>query len=70
MAARLLRQANLEINETPTESLADDRMPRTTESDLPSLPTALQDQLGLRLESQNAPIETLLIDSAARPDPN
>lgn len=42
----------------------------TAESELPSLPTALQDQLGLRLESQKAPVETLIIDSATRPEPN
>ena len=42
----------------------------TAESELPPLPTALQDQLGLRLESQKAPIETLIIDSATRPEPN
>ena len=42
----------------------------TTESDLPSLPTALQDQLGLRLEPQNAPVETIVIDSVDRPSGN
>jgi uncharacterized protein (TIGR03435 family) len=42
----------------------------TTESDLPSLPTALQDQLGLRLEPQNAPVATIAIDFAERPTPN
>ncbi len=42
----------------------------TAESDLPSLPTALQDQLGLRLEPQNAPVETIVIDFSERPTPN
>lgn len=42
----------------------------TTESDLPSLPTALQDQLGLRLDPQNAPVETLVIDFVEHPTPN
>ncbi|HVY94454.1 MAG TPA: TIGR03435 family protein [Bryobacteraceae bacterium] len=42
----------------------------TAESDLPSLPAALQDQLGLRLEPQKAPVEMLVIDSAERPSEN
>jgi uncharacterized protein (TIGR03435 family) len=42
----------------------------TAESDLPTLPTALQDQLGLRLESQKAPVGILLIDFASLPEPN
>lgn len=36
----------------------------------PSLFTALQEQLGLRLESQKAPVETLVIDHAERPSDN
>jgi uncharacterized protein (TIGR03435 family) len=37
---------------------------------LPSLFTAVQEKLGLKLESQKAPVELLVIDSAARPSEN
>jgi uncharacterized protein (TIGR03435 family) len=36
----------------------------------PSIFTALQDQLGLKLESQKGPVDTLIIDSAEKPSPN
>jgi uncharacterized protein (TIGR03435 family) len=36
----------------------------------PSIFSALQDQLGLKLESQKGPVETLVIDSVERPSPN
>ena len=36
----------------------------------PSLFSALQEQLGLRLEPQKAPVETLVIDHVARPTEN
>ena len=39
-------------------------------SDAPSLFTAVQDQLGLRLESTKAPIDLLLIDHVERPSEN
>jgi uncharacterized protein (TIGR03435 family) len=41
-----------------------------TDSDLPSVFTAVQEQLGLRLESQKAPVEMLIIDQAERPSEN
>lgn len=36
----------------------------------PSIFTALQEQLGLKLESTRAPVEILVIDSISRPDPD
>ena len=36
----------------------------------PALATALQEQLGLRLESTKAPIDIIAVESAARPTPN
>jgi uncharacterized protein (TIGR03435 family) len=39
-------------------------------SDAPSLPTALQEQLGLRLEAAKAPVDYLVVDHAEKPDAN
>ena len=49
--------------QTPPSQLAPD-------SSAPSLFTALQEQLGLRLESTKAPVDVLVIDYIEKPSPN
>jgi uncharacterized protein (TIGR03435 family) len=44
--------------------------PVDVDPNLPSLVTALQEQLGLRLESARAQVEVLVIDSVDRPTPD
>ena len=44
--------------------------PATADSDFPTVFTALQEQLGLKLESQRGPVEFLVIDSVERPTPD
>ncbi len=40
------------------------------DANVPDVFTALQEQLGLKLESQKAPVEHLIIDHAEKPSPN
>jgi uncharacterized protein (TIGR03435 family) len=44
--------------------------PAPTDSSGPSIFTAMQEQLGLKLESGRGPVETLVIDSVERPSEN
>jgi uncharacterized protein (TIGR03435 family) len=58
---------DLELKFTP-----DPLGPTTTDpaTDVPSLFAAIQEQLGLKLEAQRAPVDVLVIDSAQRPKEN
>ena len=42
----------------------------SADPDRPSLPTALADQLGLKLESTRGPVDVLVIDHIERPSPD
>jgi uncharacterized protein (TIGR03435 family) len=44
--------------------------PTPADPDLPSIFSALQEQLGLRLQSAKGPVEALVIDHAEKPDAN
>ena len=44
--------------------------PPPSDNSGPSLFTALQEQLGLKLESQKGSVETLVIDHVEKPSPN
>jgi uncharacterized protein (TIGR03435 family) len=44
--------------------------PNAADSNFPSILTAMQEQLGLRLESTKGPVEVLVIDSVERPSAN
>jgi uncharacterized protein (TIGR03435 family) len=52
------------------EPVAGPGTPAPADSDLPSIFTALQEQLGLKLDPIRGPVETLVIDHAEKPDAN
>ena len=53
-----------------TLDFAADGAPIDASQNLPSLQTALQEQLGLKLEPARGPVEVLVIDHVERPSEN
>jgi uncharacterized protein (TIGR03435 family) len=62
---------NFQIHWTPEDDLAQSGSPAATSDTVaPSLFTAIQEQLGLRLESGRGPVELLVIDHVEKPGAN
>jgi len=61
---------DFDLEWTPDESQFGGNLPRTVESTKPSLFTAMQEQLGLRLEATRGPVSALVIDRVERPSEN
>ena len=70
--ANLAGQYDLELTWAPESSPAtrEGRPVPAVDSNAPSLFTAVQDQLGLKLEPTTAPMEVLVVDAAERPTPD
>jgi len=66
----LTAKYNFKLTYTPDETLAALPVPAGVPADAPSLFTALQEQLGLKLESAKGPVETIVIDHAEKPSEN
>jgi uncharacterized protein (TIGR03435 family) len=61
---------DFDLEWTPDESQFGGNLPRSVESTKPSLFTAMQEQLGLRLEATKGPVQALVIDRVERPSEN
>ena len=64
---------DIELDFLPDPGLLGLPIPNSTalqQSDIPPLATAVQDQLGLKLESERAPVDVILIDEVQAPTHN
>jgi uncharacterized protein (TIGR03435 family) len=58
------------VNETGIEGLFDLKLEWTNADTGPSIFTAIQEQLGLRLTSRKTPVDVIVIDHLERPSEN
>jgi uncharacterized protein (TIGR03435 family) len=61
---------DFDLEWTPDESQFEGRIPVPVDMTKPGLFTAIQEQLGLRLEALTGPVEVLVIDRVERPSEN
>jgi hypothetical protein len=59
--------ATFDVASVKPNKSGDGRVPPQVDPNLPSLFTALQEQLGLKLESQRGPVEVVVIDRVEQP---
>jgi uncharacterized protein (TIGR03435 family) len=76
LAAPVIDRTGLEglfditLEYTPARQSATGLDPNSNDLPPPPIATALQQQLGLKLEKQNAPLQVIVIDSVERPQPD
>ena len=61
---------DLELTFAPEGPLPPGAPPSAADSDAPSIFTAVQEQLGLKLDGRRGPVEVLVVDSLERPTPD
>jgi uncharacterized protein (TIGR03435 family) len=61
---------DVDLKWNPDEVTAGNATTTPSADTFPSIFTALQEQLGLKLESSRGPVEVLVIDRAERPSEN
>jgi uncharacterized protein (TIGR03435 family) len=61
---------DFDLDFSPDESLWGGLFPRPENSDQPGLLRAMQEQLGLKLESTRGPVDTIVIEHVEQPTPN
>ena len=61
---------DITLDYVPDETLAPEFRAATSNPDGPSLFTALEEQLGLKLESTKSDIDYLIVDSVSQPEPD